>query len=140
MTIPSDVAEGSYSGTVIISGASGSINLPVTVEVVPTPSPLVQPNTLPGPSALQQMNPLAWTHLQHAAELQKMCAEHIDSLEDQGAAIPEDIQMQYETASMWLDEAWKYYRSGNYIAANYWALQAIGGFQDVLDMLKALTI
>lgn len=134
---------GANGGTVTFSGnASGSdansgnpitsntTSATVKVRGPGNPAPIVR-------NINQQMRPVAQTHIKKAEDFIPVIRQLIDEAEAEGknTIVAKQLLEQAEEA---LEKAYMYFAGGNYIAANYWAMQAIKLLEECKEYLDNL--
>lgn len=103
------------SGAVVISPVVAS-NTVIIRTPNPTPANRSNPN--------QQMRPVSQTHIKEAEDHIPYTEELIEEAKAEGKDTTECEEL-LEQAKEALEKAYMYFAGGNYIAANYWAMQAI---------------
>jgi hypothetical protein len=94
-----------------------------------TEEPVTSPN--------EQMQPVADNRVQSAETLYDQLVQQFSTAEDEGKDTTpcEDL---LELVEIYLERAQENYQRGNYIAANYWALQAAAAMEDAEECLDNL--
>ncbi|MBU7012514.1 MAG: hypothetical protein HXS46_17675 [Theionarchaea archaeon] len=103
------------SGAVVISPVVAS-NTVIIRTANPTPANRSNPN--------QQMRPVSQTHIKEAEDHIPYIEELVEEAKAEGKDTTECEEL-LEQAKKALEKAYMYFAGGNYIAANYWAMQAI---------------
>jgi len=80
----------------------------------------------------QLMASLAAYMTSQAKGLHAEITELLQTLEEMPAGVEELLEKVEEN----LEKAEEFYESGNYIAANYWALQALELMQQILEIIQ----
>ncbi|MGC1120895.1 MAG: clostripain-related cysteine peptidase [Candidatus Methanofastidiosia archaeon] len=138
------VFSGNTGGTIIFSGNAHGIDS-VSSETVFSPLAVSNKVTIPGPAQLinkptdynQQIQSLANNRIQEARSMLESLNQQFASLESEGKDTTpcEELLEQVEE---YLRLAEENYQRGNYIAANYWALQATAAMEKAEKCLDEL--
>ena len=78
---------------------------------------------VPPPDYNEMMRPLAQENITAAQNLHADVEDLVKDLTSQGNSIPDEVRTLIDLAETCLAQAEHYNTSGNYVAANYWAIQ-----------------
>ncbi len=112
-------------GTAIVGPEPDSVHVNVPV----------QPD-LPPPDHNEMVHPLALENIRKAQDLQAEVDNLVKEMASQGKEIPEEMMNLIELAETCLEKAEYYGTTGNFIAANYWAIQAQELLKEVMQALQ----
>ena len=104
-----------------------------TVEIEPVSGVVLD---LPPPDYNEMMRPLALENIKKAQDLHTDVENLVESIMNQGKQIPEEVKTLIDLAETYLARAEYYNTSGNYVAANYWAIQAQEQFKEAIQSLE----
>lgn len=136
------VFSGANGGTLMFTGnAHGTDSAGETVfsPLASTTITVVGPNRVEEQitSPNEQMQPVARTRLQSAETLLDQLTEQFATAESEGKDTTPCEEL-LELVELYLERAEEHYGRGNYIAANYWALQATSAMEEAEECLNNL--
>jgi uncharacterized repeat protein (TIGR01451 family) len=125
---------GNAMGTDTNSGAVVTSPLTTSNTVIirnPNPTPTASSNVN------QQMRPVSQTHIRQAEEHMLVIQHLLNEVRGQGKDTAEAENL-LEQAKEALEKAYMYFAGSNYIAASYWAMQAIRLLEECKSYLESL--